>query len=600
MSDQEERMKSAAKLESMGRDLTQLALEDKLGLVYEREEEIKALAALLSTGEINVILVGKSGAGKNAIVEGLAKWIVVAQQDLPPVDNTVISPFLENKSLIETGADAFQFGCMYVHEFETKLKYIIDECKKENAILFLDNINMVISAGSTGESPQRTLANLLNPYLSGRELTIIGATTPEGYETMLKKNQAFTNRFVKLEVLETSSEQTKSILQQLKEKFENKFNVFIDDQSLDSVVDLSLRFYPERSLPGKAFELLNETISWKMLVDRKLTAQDVYKIVQRKTGFPDFIVHRNHSVTKEEIRDFFSERLFGQDHAIDMIVNSILAYKSELNDPKKPIGTFLFSGPTGVGKTELAKLLAEFLFGSKARLHKYDMPNYADDRGITRLIEGSRFNGEPGKLFSDTTANPCCVTLFDEVEKAHKDIFNILLPVLDEGQLVDRFGQVAFFYNSIIIMTSNLGADLYQKRPIGIGPVQTSVSDDDIFNKIKERFSPEFINRIGQIIYFKPLSKANVKKIVRKELDDIFYRSGFSWRKLKVEIDDKVIELIIDKGYSVDYGARAIQRAAQQEIVNPLAALLSSKKTLRDKTIKLTAEGNRVKVVCDN
>lgn len=618
----EQRIKEAASLESMGRDLTSLAESGKLGLVYEREKEIKALASLLASGNNNVLLVGESGVGKNAIIEGLSQWITLAssKDELSQSDwdvyvasdsnriiikkkngNTAhtkyISSNLMHKRIIETSADAFQYGCFYMHEFENKLKIIIEECKKHNAILFLDNINMVIHAGKTNDSSERSLANLMKRYLSGKELTVVGATTPEGYESILKANPDFINHFVKLDVVETSADKTKKILRELKDSFEEKAKVSIDNEALDSTVELSQRFFPDRRLPGKAFELLNETISWQILDNRTVGKKDIYDLIQRKTGFPAFIIHRDKPVKREEVTGYFQEKVYGQDHAIEAVADSILAYKTELNDPNKPVSTFLFAGPTGVGKTELAKSLAKYLFGSKYRLHKYDMPNYADERGISRLIEGKSFRNEPGQLISDTIANPYCVILFDEIEKAHSDIYNLLLPVFDEGVLVDPVGRTAYFKNSIIIMTSNLGSELYQKKSIGLSPDSSEVTDNDLFNKIKQSFSPEFINRLTDIIYFKPLSKKDVTKIVRKELSMVFSRSGFRWRNLQINADEKVIGHIIEKGYSEDYGARAIQRTIQEEILYPLAAFLSNAGPTKGRTFYLTLENDQINLL---
>jgi len=589
-----DKIRRAASLESIGRDLTQLAWENQLKHIFERDEEIEKLVKLLSTIEMNVILVGNPGVGKNAIIAGLAKWMTFRNKHITPKQKMAVGPNLINMRIIETSAEAFQHECYYVHEFENKLKFIVEECKKNKAILFLDNINMAIGAGSTGQNPERTLANLLNRYLSSKEILIIGATSNEGYEMMIKYNPEFTNRFIKMEIPATTLDQTRELLFYLKDKFEQKYEILIDERSFDAILDISERFFTEKSFPGKACDLLFEAIAETVSTTRTLKTDNIYKMTRIKTGFPESIIYRNQTITKESIIDFFQERLFGQDHAIEAITDSILTFKSELNDPHKPINTFLFIGPTGVGKTELAKLLAEYLFGSQSRLHKYDMSHYADDRGIIRLIEGSKHFNEPGKLFSETIANPFCVTLFDEIEKANTEVFNFLLPILDEGQLVDRIGRVAYFYNSIIIMTSNLGSDLYQKKPINLAPISVDVSEEDIFKKLKERFSPEFINRIGHIIYFKPLSKDSVLKIVHKELDEIFVRSGLNWRGIHVDVDEKVIELVIKKAQSDDYGARAIQRSVKEVIVYPMAERLSSDTNMCNKKIKITLKDGKV------
>jgi ATP-dependent Clp protease ATP-binding subunit ClpC len=581
----QERIKSAARLNDLGRNLTLLAKENELTHIYEREEEILQLANLLSIGEMSVLLVGDSGVGKNAIVEGLAKWMNLGDNNLTANQKVIMHASLANKSIIEVNPEDFQYDCYYVHEFESKIKYIINECKMNKVILFIDNINMAISAGASGQSPERNLANLLNRYLSSKELIVIGATSNEGYKTMMKKNSDFTKRFNKMEITEATPQKTTEILLHLQNKLETKYSVEINCEIFELLIDLAHRFYPDKAFPGKAIDILIEAISSKAMTDRSLVLDDIYNVVRSRTGFPEKIIHRYQALSKEHVSVYFQERLFGQDYAIDLIADSILTYKSELNNSQKPIDTFLFVGPTGVGKTELAKLLAEYLFGNQDRLHKYDMANYVGIDGLMRLCAGSKSINEPGKLFSETMANPYCVTLFDEIEKASTEIFNFLLPVLDEGKLVDEAGRVAYFNNSIIIMTSNLGSNLYKKKPITFGPNSLSVSKEDIFKIIKEHFNPEFINRIGHIIYFSSLSHDNVAKIIKKELNKILNRSGISLRELEIDIREGVIDSIANKAYSLEYGARAIQREISDIIIKPLSELLSTQPSIKDRRI---------------
>lgn len=592
----EDKMREAASIDNLGRNLTKIAEEGQLRLVYERKDEIKNLASLLVTGEFNVILVGQSGVGKNAIVEGLARWIHKAKSSSVPDElKNILNDDLVNKKIIETNASDFIIGCHYAHNLENKIRYIVEECNNNDAILFIDNINMIINSGNSSNDLDGTVANILIPYISSKQIKVIGATTHEGYDFILENNQQLLKHFIKMQIPETTSKDTKTILSKLKKRYENSYNVEIEDGCTDIIVELADRFFPSSSFPGKAFNLQKEVISDILLKDNNLKKDDIYRIIQNRTGFPDFIIHRNKTVEYDEIREFFTDRLYGQDHTIDAVVNTILYYKAELNNPNKPINSFLFAGPTGVGKTELAKLIAEYLFGSEDKLHRYDMPNYADENGLNLLIGGSDWPRRQGLLFSNALANPWCITLFDEIEKANHSIFNALLSILDEGKLTDKNGRTAFFNNSIIIMTSNLGADLYQKKTIALGPNTAAEVTDNVMKKsIEMFFNPEFINRINKTLYFKPLSREDIKKVIKKELNNMLNRSGIRWRNLKIQADEDVYNHLIDTGYSSVYGARAIQRAIQEHLLYPLAGILSSENISNNTIIKLTVKDNKV------
>lgn len=570
----------------VGRDLTDLATEERIGPIYEREGVIGNLASLLSTGENNPLLIGEPGAGKNAIVEGLACWIAKEKVNL-------------DKTIMECTIDSFQSGCLYVHEFETKIQTIIKKLQENDIILFLDRIDMAIWAGGTGEISQRTLAALLDPYLARNELIIIGATTPDGYDFMLKKNPLFTNRFIKVEVPPTSTGETRQILSSLKRKFQDKYEVRIREESLDTIIDMSDRFYRERFFPGKAFEILHEVIASKKLdsyqdsvgpygkakstskkskrqstLHSEIAPNDIYETFRRRTGLPCFIIFREQRKRPEEIRNYFTDRIFGQEGAIDNIVDTILGLKAELNDPKRPAGVFLFVGPTGVGKTWLARSLATYLFGSEKKLLRYDMPEYATYDSLTKLIGGK---GEKrGRLIEDVLANPFSVILLDEIEKAHGNIFDLLLPLMGEGRLTDDSGRTVSFCNTIVIMTSNIGSELYGKKHLGLQKQNLDVVEKDLIKKTKEYFRPEFINRLTRVVQFRPLSRATIKVIAQKEIKDLCQRKGITYRRLRITISDEVIDLLAGMGYSQEYGARPMQRAVERYIGYPLAAAISA------------------------
>jgi len=569
MPDHEEEPKKASRLESIGRNLTHLASEGRIGPIYERKEIISELASQLLIDGNNVLLVGEPGTGKNAVVEGLACWIPRNEVDLP------------YKVIVECTHVSFQAFCLYAHEFETKLQMIVGELRKHKAILFFDQINLAVGAGALSGFEERTLANLLNPYLARNEITIIGATTPDGYKAILRRNPSFASRFIRLDIPVIKPDQALTILEDLKVEIEEKYQVTIEDEALRTIIDMSDRFYRERFFPGKAFEVLRDVIASEAHISKEkgdglVKKEHVYSVFKRRTGLPDFIIYRDRYIKKDEVRDYFAERIFGQDEAVEEVVNTIFSLKAELNDPQKPVAVFLFAGPTGVGKTYLARLLANYLFGSEEKLFRYDMSEYSTSDSVERLINGRR-DEKRGKLVEDILASPFSVILFDEIEKAHPNIFNLLLSLLGEGRITDETGRTVNFCNTIIIMTSNIGGELYSRIPIGLRTDdEVGVTEKDLFRKIKEYFRPEFIGRLTKVIPFKPLSKEQIELIARKEIDKLTKRKGITFRRLEISVSERVIDYLIKMGYSPEYGARPMQRAVERHIGFPLAEAISS------------------------
>ena len=555
------------------RDLVDLAVKRIIGPVYERTDIIDDLASLLSTQECNPLLMGEPGVGKNAVVEGLAYRI--AAKEVPGLD----------RRLLECTSDSFLSGTVYCGEFETKVQVVVRALRTFKAVLFLDSTNEAVRVGGTSDVDTRTLATVLSPYLARNEITVIGATTPRGYTAMQRTNSAFSGRFTTLDVHAISSQQTRSILSDVKARFEKLYAVTIEEASLDAIVDLAERFYRERAFPGKAFEILREVITMQIgrhhRPDERLIApDDVYMSVKRKTGLPGFIIFRETKKDQKDVKRYFTERLFGQEEAIDAVVDKILSLKAEVNDPRRPVGVFLFVGPTGVGKTYLARILAAYLFGSEERLLRYDMPEYAPHDSMEKLIGHSRRGGERGKLVEDVMGCPFSVILFDEIEKAHRNIFDLLLPVMGEGRLTDASGHTVSFCNSIIIMTSNLGAELYGRIPVGftVGTAKEELNgiEGNVIRKVKDWFSPEFVNRLTSIVAFKPLSREVIKIIAQREMDDLAGRQGIASRGLTISASDAVLERVISEGYDREYGARPMQRAVERYVGSPLAVAISA------------------------
>jgi len=568
MADRDDELKMAAKLESIGRNLTHIASMGWIGPIYERKEIISNLASKLRIQGNNVLLVGEPGTGKNAVVEGLACWIARNEVEI------------HYKTIVECTHISFQSFCLYIHEFETKVQMIVEELRKHKAILFFDQINLAIGAGSTIGHEERTLANLLNPYLARNEITIIGATTSDGYKAMLRGNPSFTMKFIPLEIPATTSDETLNILNDLKDEIENKYQVVIEEEALRTIIDMSDRFYQERFFPGKAFEIFRDIIaseSLKTVDSGWVKKEDVYSTFKKRTGLPDFIVYRDRYVKKKDIRNYFADKIFGQDEAVEEMADIILNFKAELNDPKKPVGVFLFVGPTGVGKTYLSRLMASYLFGSEEKLFRYDMSEYSSPDSYERLISGKHGGDRRGKLVEDVLASPFSVILFDEIEKAHQNIFNLLLSLIGEGRLTDETGRTVNFCNTIIIMTSNIGSELYSRIPLGVGrDNEAGVTEKDLLKKVKEYFRPEFMNRLTKIVPFKLLSKEQIQVIARKEIDNLSKRKGITFRDLKINVSKRVTDFLMEMGFSAEYGARPMQRAVERYIGFPLAEAISS------------------------
>lgn len=581
----EDLLEKITELENLGRNLLELARAKRLGPVYERRELIAELAAQLQRPGNNVILVGEPGTGKNAVVEGLANWMVRREVDL------------SFKALIECTHITFQSQCMYAHEFETKIQLTVDKVREHRALLFFDQINLAIGAGSVAGFEERNLANLLNPYLARNEMTIVGATTPDGYKAMVKNNPSFVNRFIYLEVPPLSAAETLAIMQNLKGKFESKYQVEIDPATFPTLVDLAERYQPERFFPGKAFEAFKEVIGAKSIRDpnQQIMPADVYRIFKIRTGLPDFVIYRERNIARQNIRQYFRERLFGQDDAIEEIVDIILTYKAELHDPQRPVAVFLFAGPTGVGKTYLARLLAAYLFGSEAKLLRFDMSEYSASDSAQRLLLGK---GEErrGKLVEEMLVHPFAVILLDEIEKAHPQVFNLLLSAIGEGRLTDEKGRTVSFCNSIIIMTSNLGAELYGRKLIGMGTRAEEVRDKDLLQEIKDYFRPEFINRLTKIVFFKPLSRETALTIAMQGVNHLAARKGMTLRQLQIKVTSAALDYLVDKGFSPEFGARPMVRAIERYVGYPLAEAIAAGKISCHDTIRVKLNKGQLKL----
>lgn len=588
MSDREQ-LHTGFALESLGRELTTLAWGMRLDPVLAPECVTQPLAALLASGH-SPMLIGRDGVGKKAGVETLAIKLALMPEALPDA--------LKKRKVLEVDLAAFQRGCVYIHEFETRIDSIVKKCRESNTSLFLNHLHLAVKAGGISGYEERTLATLLLPAIARREITLIGATTPQGYHAILRHNPQFAACFTPLEVSEATAEQTLALMEELRPHFERRYEIGIHAASLTEIIRMT-RFYTWQAFPGKAFGLLKAAVAEKTLErsvspDRKptISAQDIQVLVQKRTGLPSFLLFREEPLQRHTLVEQLKAQLFDQDPAIEAVADAILTFKTALNDHRRPLAGFLWVGPTGVGKTELVKLVAETLFGSRERIIRYDMGEYTDPDSVARLAGEGRQDGLRRGLVEEVLAQPFSVILFDEIEKAHPRVFSLLLPVLGEGRLTDVTGRSASFSNAIIVMTSNLGADLYGQRPIGLSPSQDGERGLEISKALLRRiqgfFPPEFFNRLTKIVRFAPLSQAAIRRVAEKTVQQALSRPGLRDLDLQVSVDPSLFEELMQRGYQPEYGARSMERAVEELVIYPLARVLASGRMASGRPVHLT------------
>ncbi|MCI2121727.1 MAG: ATP-dependent Clp protease ATP-binding subunit [Bacteroidales bacterium] len=639
---------STPNLDKYGYDLTKAARAEKLDPVVGRETEIERLSQILGRRRKNSpILIGEAGVGKSAIAEGLA--IRIAEKQVPRA--------LLNKRIVTLDIGSLVAGTQYRGQFEERVKQVLEEIKHNpDVIIFIDELHTLVGAG--GAPGSLDAADMLKPALARGEIQCIGATTTDEFRKIIEKDRALERRFQKIMVFPTTFEQTLAILQTIKGRYEKHHNVKYSPAAITACITLSQRYITDRSLPDKAIDVLDEVGSRVHLRFSNFPPQlrkynvKIEKIREAKReaatdgdferaaslkADEDAIAKRRdkemeewssksdskpHEVTEEDVAQVISEmtnilvskiaasesdklinmaanlkkRIIGQDDAVDNVVRAIHRNRAGLNDPGKPIGTFLFLGPTGVGKTQLAKVLAEYMFDSADNLIRIDMSEYMERIAITRLTgapPGYVGYDEGGQLSEAVRRKPYSVVLLDEIEKAHSDVFNLLLQVLDEGRLTDANGNLIDFRNTILIMTSNVGSMELKDFGEGLGfatPSQNRNADRNaIINKaLKRKFAPEFLNRLDGIVIFNSLTRENIMKIVDIELADLFSR--VSALGYNLQIPKEVKQFLTDVGFDPRYGARPLKRAIQHYIEDPLAEFIISpeKNSSRNLRIVLT------------
>jgi ATP-dependent Clp protease ATP-binding subunit ClpC len=643
--------KSSKLLDQFGRNLTKLAAEGKLDPVVGRETEIERIMQILSRRtKNNPVLVGEPGVGKTAVVEGLAQRITNA--DVPEL--------LKGKQIYTLDLAALVAGSKYRGEFEERLKKVMKEItQRGDIILFIDELHNLVGAGAAEGAIDA--ASILKPALARGELQTVGATTLEEYRKYLERDSALERRFQKITVDQPTTEETVQILKGLRDRYESHHKVQITDEALDAAADLADRYISDRFLPDKAIDLIDEAASrmriksmtsppvYRELEDqieqtrrskeeaienqefekaanlrdeeRRLTQkkreladqweagesterpaigeEEIADIVSMWTGIPVFKLTEAETAKLMRMEDELHKRVIGQHPAIEVVSKAIRRSRAGLKDPKRPTGSFIFLGPSGVGKTELARTLAEFLFGDEDTMVRIDMSEYMEKHAVSRLVgspPGYIGYDEGGQLTEAVRRKPYSVLLLDEIEKAHPDVFNILLQILEDGRLTDAQGRTVDFRHCIVIMTSNIGAaEISRNTPLGfaVSDDETGITYEDMKNRImgelKKVFRPEFLNRIDEVIVFHKLSKDEIKEIVDLLLARI--RETMAERELQLELGDSAKELLVDKGWDPAMGARPLRRAIQRYVEDPLADFVLRESVPSGSTVKVDADG---------
>jgi len=641
-------------LDQYSRDLTQLAKEGRLDPVIGRENEIQRVIQILSRRtKNNPCLVGEPGVGKTAIAEGLASRIIAGN----------IPSTIKNKRLLTLDLSGMVAGSKYRGEFEERIKKVIAEVISDgNVLLFIDEIHTIIGAG--GAEGAIDASNILKPSLARGEIQLIGATTREEYRKYIEKDAALERRFQPVSIEEPAEDEAILILKGLRERYEDHHHVTITDEALEAAVKMSVRYINDRYLPDKAIDLIDEASSklrlstyidspkikeletQNQLLEKKkedaikdeafeaageiknLQKKNIEKIAHLKEKQEKEQKEKELIVGEDEIADIISswtkipvqkiaeeetqrlkklesilhERVVGQEEAVSAIAKAIRRGRIGLKDPNRPIGSFLFLGPTGVGKTELSKTLAESMFGSENAMIRVDMSEYMEKHSVSKLIgspPGYVGYDEGGQLSEKVRRNPYSVILFDEIEKAHPDVFNILLQVLDDGHITDSQGRKVSFKNTIIIMTSNAGAQrIVEPKNLGFASVQDESLDykkmkDGVMEEVKRLFKPEFINRIDEIIVFHSLTKDNIKQIVGIMLKGIIKRCE-TQMNITLKITAGVIDFIVSAGYDHKYGARPLRRAIQTNVEDKLAEEVLDGKIKPGDVVSVRMKGKEV------
>lgn len=576
-----------------GFDLTKKAREGKLDAVIGRDKEIARVIQILSRRtKNNPVIIGEPGVGKTAIAEGLAQRIAAGN----------VPDFLKDRTIYSLNVNNLISGTRYRGELEEKIKNILSALENKNFILFIDELHSVMTAG--GSEGGLNIGNVLKPALVSGKFFTIGATTISEYRKFIEKDSAFERRFMPVTVPETSIKETVNILNGLKPSLEKHHKITISDEALNASVTLSARFLTDRFLPDKAIDVLDEACSKKMSAQKKsakprLTKADIEDLITEMTGVPVKQVSSGEAEKLLKMEEILSQSVIGQDKAITAISKAVRRARAGLKAQGRPVGSFIFLGPTGVGKTETAKALCRYLFGSESAMIRLDMSEYMEKISASKLIgspPGYVGYDEGGYLTEAVRRKPYSVILLDEIEKAHLEVFNVLLQVLDDGRLTDNKGRTVDFRNTIIIMTSNIGSELLsKKKKVGFNSADTIEDDKEIQLKaLKDTLRPEFLNRIDNIVVFNGLDKENIKKIAYLLLNDLS-KTLFYERKIKLTFDNEAVDFLTENSFDPAYGARPMKRAIEALLEDKLSEIIIGK-DLRNTRLNVSLDCGKIDI----
>lgn len=597
-----------SKLKSFGRLITDRSSAEPIHLVFDREDILKRIFVAISLGKRHVLLVGESGCGKSAVIQGLASWIVSHDPRLPSG--------LGGMHVVEFTMNSFVSGCSLLGDIEKRIAEIMNAADRMKAIVVIDNLHHALTAGMTQRDEYGSVANRLMEFLEHRKMPIIATTTVRGFQLINRSHPSFASEFKREDIIATTPEQTAKILVGMKSHYESRYGIAIPDSVIDHIVDVADRIKPNRAFPGKAFEtleasLLSHVQKEQIIGDNKgmmaatessseeqpisakkysslLSLEDILDQI-RNTGLSERFVNPSYPMDSIEIERFLLERVYGQPEAVRSVCGSLIRFKNEWNHPQKPVGTYLYIGPSGVGKTCMARAIGDFLYdGEKKPIFIYKMEEYSHPSSIRDFLGGDDFRPVPGRLLDDVGANPFCVVVLDEIDKASQAVRDALLGILDENKdnAFDAASRTSF-RNVLIIMTSNTGAELFGCRNIGFRgqKEQEDVPKSEIQKIVERDLGKAFINRVTMIVPFYPLTRDTMRIIVLMEINNFMSRKGFQKSGVDLSDKEKIAETILmameNSDFGFECGARRIQVLVEEMLTDICTERLKSKASFR-------------------